>query len=223
MRTMGDATDDPAESERLRLIVLDAVLELVQEGSGPIEIDDLVTRSGITEQQIRGLFVNIGDIREQVVERFKERFRHLYLMEGPAVGPLADRLRVFVDARIRLMGEVGPVIAFARTRAREHQILNDGLTRMRVLLREQVHYQFSLELHDLTASNSEALVSIVDTFTSPEAWEVLRLAHQRTQRQIRSSWLVGLRAIFEAWQPSRQPSLSDLLMANRRSPKPRDL
>lgn len=222
MRAMGDAIGDVSEHERARIAVSDAILAMLQKGHSPMETDLLVATSGITMQRMSEVFVDADDIRKHVVQRFKDRFHHLYLMEGPAAGPLDDRLRVFVDTRIRMMSEVGQIVAFARARALDHKLFGDGLARMRELLREQVRYQFSLELHDLTEANSEALVSIVDTFASPEAWDVLQSGHHRTQRQIRLSWMVGLRAIFEAWEPSQLPSLSDLLMVNRRSLDLRD-
>lgn len=197
-----------ARRERGRAAVIDAVFELLSEGQIPPEINDLAARSGVSVSSIFRYFDGMVDVQFQAMDRFQERFVHLFILEGRATGPLDDRIHVFVDARLAMLNEVAPILEVARLRALEHELFVAGNQRISGRLRDQVLHQFNLELHDLTPANSAALAAAVDSFTSPESWGVLMKAHDRSHRQIRQTWIKGLAGLFAAWAPKQTPEPS---------------
>ncbi len=69
----------------------------------------------------------------------------------------------------------------------------------RSLLAEQVRTQFAPELAAATPSGAADIVALVDSLTSPEAWEIMRTAHGRSRRQIGRAWAQGVDGVLDTF------------------------
>lgn len=188
-----------ARRQRGRIAVIDAVFELLKEGQVPPQVKDLAERSGVSVSSIFRYFDGLEDIQVQALDRFAERFSHLFFVEGSSGSPLDQRILSLVDSRLRMLDEVGGIIAVARLRSIENETFVEATDKIRWRLSNQVEDHFKLELDALTPSDAASLVSVIDSLASPEAWDVMRLSHGRTQGQIRSSWTQAISAVFLAW------------------------
>lgn len=190
-----------ARRERGRAAVVDAAFELISEGQVPPDVNDLAARSGVSVSSIFRYFDGLADVQVQAMHRFEERFDHLFRLEDRSSGSRSERVHVFVDKRLSLFNEVGVLLAVARLRGLENSVLAEGNERIAGRLRDQVRHQFESELRSLTHANAAALAGAIDSYTSPQSWELLQSSHTRGQRQTRQAWVTGTLALISAWPP----------------------
>ena len=94
----------------------------------------------------------------------------------------------------------------ARHRALDYQPMAEGVARSRSQLADQTSAHFATETAQLTPAEASNLLAVIDAMTSPEAYEVLRAAHGRSDRQIAQSWTRSIEAILAGW-PGIQPDI----------------
>src|SRR5579862_8464887 len=98
-----------ARRERNRQEVIEAALTLVDEGEMDPSIDQLTKQSGLSARSIFRYFDGLDDLRRAVIRRYFERFRPLLEVPNPGEGPLDERIRRFVEARLKVNDAVsGP-------------------------------------------------------------------------------------------------------------------
>ena len=186
-----------ARRERGRTAVIDAAFELVSDGKIPLTAELVAERSGVSVASIFRYFDGLGDLQYQAVERFSDRYAPLLIViEG---GSLAERIERFVDARIDLFGQAGPVMALGRLRALEHQPLLEASTDTKAALAAQVRGTFSNETSGASPARTAELVAVIDVFTSVEAWDLLSKTHARSTTQIARIWRRGVAALITDW------------------------
>ncbi len=199
-----DITDGrSARRERGRTAVIDAVLELLEDGLIPPGVDDIAERAGVSVSSVFRYFDGLEDLQVQTLRLFQTRYLFLYDIGGRPSDSRDQRIRHFVGSRLRMFNEAGAIMGLARLRSLEVEAFGEAVETMRRRLADQVQLQFDTELQTLTPAKGAALAAAVDSFTSPEAWDVMRLSHQRSKHQIRNTWGQGLNAIFGAWVPER--------------------
>ena len=194
-----------ARRERGRVAVIDAMLELLQEGKVPPAVELIAERSGVSVASIFRYFQGIDDLQFQTFQRFRERFEPL--VRTTVDGDLATRTDAFVQSRLYLYEQAGAIMAVGRLRALEHQPLVEASAQMRGVLADQVRSTFAHETDGSTPGRSADLVAVIDALTSLESWDVMRKTHARSRPQIARAWAQGIRALVSAWnQPDEQGS-----------------
>lgn len=184
-----------ARRERGRLAVLDAMVDLLQEGRTPPSTQELAERAGVSAASIFRYFDGLDELREQTIVHFLERYRALWEVPEPA-GDLDQRAAGYVDARLRLHETIAPVARMVRTKMADEPALAAQLHRVRRLQAAQARTTFAPELAERGAAARDDLVGTVVTLTSFEAWDHLTGDLGRTPRQIRRAWLTSLRTLL---------------------------
>ena len=69
-----------ARRERGRAAVIDAVVDLLQEGHAPPTTPQVVERAGISEASLFRYFRSIDDLQLEATARFLDRHAHLFEM-----------------------------------------------------------------------------------------------------------------------------------------------
>ena len=82
----------------------------------------------------------------------------------------------------------------------------EGVARSRSQLSDQTRSHFATEAAQLTPAEASNLIAVIDALTSPEAYDVLRAAHGRSDRQIAQSWTRSIEAILTGW-PGIEPDV----------------
>ena len=67
----------------------------------------------------------------------------------------------------------------------------------RSMLTRQLRACFDPEIDGLTPSDAADLIAVLDSLTSPEAFELMTRAHARTHQQIARAWQAGLLALMD--------------------------
>jgi len=198
VRVSGDAPIDGrrARRDRNRQAVVDAAFALIVEGKGPPSAEAVAERAGVSESSIFRNFDGLADIQEQALDQFRERFSHLLLATPSADATLDERIAFFVGNRIDLYVQAGPLMSMARARAFEHDTFVEAVARNRSTLADQTRACFGREIDVLTPSDAADLVAVIDSLTSPEAFELMTRAHARTHQQTARAWQAGLLALI---------------------------
>jgi TetR/AcrR family transcriptional regulator, regulator of autoinduction and epiphytic fitness len=185
-----------ARRQRSREAVVSAAFELILEGKGPPSAEDVAERAGVSVSSIFRNFDGLADIQQQALELFNERYSHLLFASPPADADIVARTAHFVRNRLDLYEQAGPLMAVARARAFADDSWGNHLARSRLALAEQVRTSFGPEIDDLDPSDAADLVAVLDSLTSPEAFELMTRAHARSHQQIARAWEASLPALI---------------------------
>jgi TetR/AcrR family transcriptional regulator, regulator of autoinduction and epiphytic fitness len=184
-----------ARRERSRQAVVEAAFALIVEGKGPPAAEDVAERAGVSVSSIFRNFDGLDDIKEQALALFRERYSHLLTATPAPDADRTERIVFFVDQRLDLYGQAHPLLTTARMRAFEHDSWSGPVAENRDTLAAQTRACFATEIADRTPADAADLVALIDSLTSPEAYEVMTRAHGRTRPQIAATWRTALDAL----------------------------
>jgi TetR/AcrR family transcriptional regulator of autoinduction and epiphytic fitness len=202
---VGSAIDGRhARRARSRIAVIDAVFALVRDGKVPLTAEDLAERAGVSVSSVFRNFDGLDDMQRQAFDVFRERYSHLLDPAVASDAPRRQRVAQHVKSRLALLDAAGPMMQIARHRAIDYQPMAEGVGRSRWQLSDQTRAHFAAEAAQLTPAEASNLLAVIDSMTSPEAYDVLRAAHGRSDRQIARSWTRSIEAILAGW-PGVQP------------------
>lgn len=188
-----------ARRERSRVAVIDAVFALVGDGEVPPSVEQVAERSGVSVSSIFRMFDGLDDMRSQAFEQFERRYSHLLTLEFDESTDRSTRIDRLVSARVALYDDAGPLMRIARQRALDHAPMAERVQTQRAILAAQVEQCLGVDVRGWTAAEAANLIALVDATTSPEAFEVLRGAHDRTSRQIEQSWRRAVAVLVAGW------------------------
>lgn len=187
-----------ARRERGRLAVVDAMVDLVQEGGlvSPPSAQEIADRAGVSVSSLFRYFDNLDELRHETILRFFERYADLFEVPGLGEGGLDERIGRFVAARLHLYGTVAPSSRLVRARALEAAELAANVEGVRRRQAAQVRAHFAPELDARTPAVADDLVAIIASLTSFEAWDLAHETLGRTPRQLTRSWTAALAALL---------------------------
>ena len=194
-----DTTPDGrrARRDRNRAAVIDAVFDLLDDGSFPTT-EALAARAGVSVSSVFRYFDSLDDLVRETIDQHFDRFGHLFEVPSLGSGSLDARIRAFVGARLDLHESVAPVARLARARAYDQPLIAERLTETRITFVRQIRAHFVDELRGRSGSDADDAVHVVDAMTSFETWDLLRSTHQRSRRQIRRAWIAGVTSVLSA-------------------------
>ena len=200
---MTDAVVEPvsdgrrARRERNRTAVIDAMFALLAEGHFPPSVDEVAERAGVSVSSVFRYFDSLDDLQQETIERYFERFAHLFVLPELEDGGLDDRIEALADARLDLWESIAPIGRMARARAGDQPRIAASLLDTRRFLCQQLRGHFAPDLRGRTAGDAEERVALVDTLTAFEAWDLLHATHEWSRPRIRRAWLTGIRAVLD--------------------------
>lgn len=160
--------------DRNRAAVVDALLELYDEGSLTPGADEIAARAGISARSLFRYFDDLDDLARASIARQQERISHLWALDATPEQPLLQRIERFVAARVRLLEAMGAVGRVARFRAVSQPIVAAELRRIRRALRGQVEELFAAELAARPGGQRAPALAALDVVASWESYDLLR-------------------------------------------------
>lgn len=175
-----DALEAEAEVDGRRLrrqqnreAVLDALVELFDEGDYTPGTTKIADRAGISARSLFRYFDDVDDLHRAAIERSRRTAAPLAVMDIDPAAPTAQKIAAFVDARVRLHEAVGNAERATRLSAHRHDVIAAQLREGRVFFRNQARDVFAPELAGANAS----LLPAVDALTSIETYDLYRTTH----------------------------------------------
>ena len=202
---MSDEPDDGrrARRERGRRAVVDAAFALILEGKAPFAVHDVAERAGVSVSSVFRNFDGLADLQRQALAQFGARYSHFLVATPPPGSDLDSRLRFFVRHRVGLYEQAGPLLMVARMQALDQETMVEAVVQNRHALASQTRECFQAEIAERAGAEAADLVSLIDSLTSPEAFDLMSRTHGRSSRQITRSWRLALRALIAGWPPGR--------------------
>lgn len=167
------------------------MFDLIIEGHLPPAVDQVARRSGVSTATIFRYFGSLDELQQETVARFVERFKDLLVIDRLGQGSTTARVRRFVDSRIRLFSEVGPVMHLAWIRALDQPRIAAAVRDNRRRLLEATARHFAAEL-GATSPRQARLADAIDGICSIESWVSLTRIHDRSPDEVRRAWTTAV-------------------------------
>jgi AcrR family transcriptional regulator len=192
---VGDVTDGRA-LRRLRNedAVVDAILDLLNDGVAQPTAQQVAARSGVSIRSIFRIFQDVDALHATAVTRQLARIEPL-LVALPTTGPLAERIGALVDNRAVVFDAVSPVRRLAVRLAPTSPVIAGELAQASRFFRKQVATVFAAELG---GQRSGEQIEALDAVTSWETWERLRQGQDRSTEQAKQIVRRLVRALLES-------------------------
>jgi len=174
-----------ARRERNRLEIVDALLELIREGTIDASAAEVAARAGLSERSLFRYFDDVNDLYGEVCAVQFSRLQPRAAIDGFARGTTDEKVSAFVEQRIKLHQAIGRVGVAARAHAHRNPVIAKQLIDARVLLRKQIAEHFSSELAKLDETHRRAAIASIDLCTTYEAIEMLLAEHRMTYTAVR--------------------------------------
>lgn len=183
-----------ARRDRGRLAVIEAVLDLLEEGENPPLASHVAKRAGVSSATLFRYFETLDELQHEAISRFFERKAALFEVPQIGVGPLGARADRYAAARADLYDQIAPIARLGRARAFDRPVFAETLHSVRQVMADQIRTHFAPELQALTPAARDDAIALVGTITSFESWDQMQQDFGRTQAQIRRAWRGAIEA-----------------------------
>ncbi|MCH8815092.1 MAG: TetR/AcrR family transcriptional regulator [Chloroflexi bacterium] len=182
--------------ERNRNAVVDALLDLYEDGVLNPGAQEVAAQSGVSRRSVFRYFDDMDELCRTAIERHSARVSHLFEVESLGEGPVTDRIDRLVEQRTNLFEAIAPVRRIAQLRAPFQPIIATELDGARKLLRRQLEQQFALELDQLEAEERDETLAVMDVLASFESFDLLRRVQGLNFAHAADAMRHGLRALI---------------------------
>ncbi len=179
--------------------MVDAMFALVGDGKVPPTVEDVAARAGVSVSSVFRSFEGLDDMQREAFDVFQVRYSSLFESRVTSAMSRSERVAAHVSVRLELYAAVGPIMHFARQRALDYLPMAEGVGRSRSKLADQTREHFRPEAAELSPANAANLLSVIDSLTSPDAYQVMGAANGRSHRQIGRAWTTAITALLDGW------------------------
>ena len=195
--TTRDSTDGRVALRlRNRQRVIEALIELVDEGDLSASMDAIVERSGVSERSIFRYFTDLADLSIAAVRAVVERAEPLRVIHDIGEGTLEHRIDQMISTRLRVAEHTHAFGTLARRKLMLTPEIQQALTNVVIMLRAQVAEQFALELDAMSDDEATVVSDILVTLLSYEAVDVMWHQLDNDHDAIARRWRVGMQALL---------------------------
>jgi TetR/AcrR family transcriptional regulator, regulator of autoinduction and epiphytic fitness len=184
-----------ARSARTRHAVVDALLDLLNEGDLRPTAARIAERAGVSLRIVFHHFDDLEAIYSELADRQTERVKPLTAPISVAL-PFARRVEKFAAQRGRLLETLSPVRRSAVLMEPFRPSLARQLKHARDLTRAAAIAAFAPQLSKLAADRKRATVAALDVATSWVAWEQMRRHQGLSETEARTVMATTIRALL---------------------------
>ena len=161
-----------ARGERTRTRVLEALLELVEEGELRPTAQEVAARAGVALRTVYHHFEDVSALRTMALSLQLERYREILAPIDPRQ-PLNDRITAIARQYRKLLEAVTPIRQATMFDQHDSPDIAEGLRRARTIRRDHISATFAPEL-GRRSEDSRSLLDAIDVATAWESWNYLR-------------------------------------------------
>jgi len=183
---VGELDGRRVRRQQNREAVIDALVELFQDGIYEPGSALIAERAGLSPRSLFRYFDDIDDLTHSAIDQLMAGARPLVDLKIGDGAPLAVRIQRLAESRVRLFETIAPGARAARICAHRNQVVARHVYEARRFLREQIHQLFSPELQNLAA---------IDVLCSFETYELLR-AQRMSKKQIVATLVGAMSALL---------------------------
>lgn len=179
-----------ARRDRNRDAVVDAYLDIVNDGHLEPSVAEVAERSGVSHRSVFRYFADREALVQAGIERQLRRAEPLLTLTVTPDMPLGTRISGFAAQRVKVLERIGPVGRLARLRVDQYEQLAVIVDQARSYFRNQIKQTFAPELDVMDDTRAADVVAAIDVLTSVEAFDLLR--------RVQGMSLVRITRLFEA-------------------------
>lgn len=162
-----------ARGERARTTVVDAILDLLQEGDLKPTAERVAERAGVSLRLVFHHFADLESLYAAAADRQFERLRPL-IKPIAGDGPFEQRLDTFLRQRLRMWERIAPVRRASLLYEPFSKELGRRLADARAFAREETAAVFRQEIEKFARAERAEVVASLDAASAWQTWEVLR-------------------------------------------------
>ncbi len=169
-----DAIDGrTARRNRNKEAVLDALIEMANEGRAEPPIEDIAERAGVSYRSVYRYFEDRTDLMVSAIGRVMGDMWPIFDVEGLGDGPLDDRIERLIAVRLDAYRRLAPLTRAAIHLRANEPAVSEGYDRVRDYLREQLVMQFGPELASIPEDEHPIVLAALDVMFQFEALDYL--------------------------------------------------
>ena len=173
-----------ARSERSREAMVDALLELLREGSGRPSSAQIAERAGVTQRTLFNQFGDMDSLISAVAVRQTQRF--VKLLPDAGTGTLEERVSNYCDGLARLLEDTMHV-RWAVVTNPNPSWDGDSIVKMAAdYMRQLMTRSFQEEFDQLDEATATEVLDALEVATDPVTWRLRRVQQGSTNEQARA-------------------------------------
>lgn len=179
--------------EQNREAVIDALVELFEEGRYQPGTAEIAERAGLSPRSLFRYFDDVDDLNHAAVDRQLAKARPLLDLGVGPDAPTAEKIRHLVARRVQLHEATTAGARAARASAHRRPVVAAQLHDSRAYLCHQIERLFPDELGDARAT----LLPPVDALCSFETYELLRHDHGLSPTEVTTALVTALTRLLD--------------------------
>lgn len=183
--------------ERNRQDIVNALLELIENGETDITAALIASKAGLSERSIFRYFDDVSDLHRSVCDQAFSKEIALALIDDAGTGSLDTKIENFINQRVRIYTMNEKIAPAARSFAFKNPIIKNQIVRGRKLLRIQILKHFEEELSALDKQQQQAAVAIIDSLTTFESYDMMRSDQKMSVHTIKSILTESIRKALQ--------------------------
>ncbi len=183
--------------ERNRQDIVNALLGLIENGETEISAALIASKAGLSERSIFRYFDDVNDLYRSVCDLAFSKEIEYALIDDAGVGSLDTKIENFVNQRVRIYTMNEKIAPAARSFAFKNPIIKNQLVVGRKLLRNQIITHFSEELSAFDKQQQQVAVSIIDSLTTFEYYDMMRSDQKMSVQAIKSVLTESIRKALQ--------------------------
>ena len=184
-----------ARRDRNRTAVLDAILDLIQEGNPLPTVAEISERSGTSHRSLFRYFDDLDSLFAEAILVAYGRYAPLARIHRFGQGTLSERIENLVAQRVALYEVLAPLVQTGRRRKGATEPMELAMAQYLGPMRDQLATHFAPEFAACDPGSRDGLLDALEALSSVDAFEFLRRT-QRTDEQIAVALRIGIERLL---------------------------
>ncbi|CAB5038774.1 unannotated protein [freshwater metagenome] len=186
--------------------VVDAALQLFQAGVRDVKMEDLAEAAGVSVRSVYRYFGNIDEVLEAAMMENLSLYGHLFEIDNLGRGPLPERIRNLVTARLNLITAAYPMItAVLRHVHSDNSIGAQARWRLQHMYLQNAE-MFRSEFSRMTAVESRQIAAAIDSLLSYYTADSMLNRLGFSTAETEAALVHGLELLLRPWQDEESAS-----------------
>ena len=186
--------------------VVEAALQLFQAGARDVKMEDLAEAAGVSVRSVYRYFANVDEVLEAAMMANLSLYGHLFEIDNLGQGPLPERIRNLVAARLNLITAAYPMItAVLRHVHADNAIGAQGRWRLQHMYLQNAE-MFRSEFSRMTAVESRQIAAAIDSLLSYYTVDSMLNRLGFSTEEAEAALVHGLELLLRPWQDHESAS-----------------
>ncbi|MEM9748596.1 MAG: TetR/AcrR family transcriptional regulator [Actinomycetota bacterium] len=197
---IGEVDGRTMRRHRNRDAVIRALIELIREGDLDPTVAKIAERAQVSHRSIFRYFEDLADLARTALETEMLESLPEAMVSDVGRGTLDERIGRMVDVRLHVLAKTDHLLRVARAKALVIPELDEGITMLAELQRDQIRQHFATELAAIRTAgrNADAIAVSVAVALSYDAWDQMHRFDGLSLPEIRDVWTTSIRALLRA-------------------------